>query len=97
MKSILDFYQDTYRVMAPPVNPFEFMSGQASGHRGGAASSRTTATDGAAEDSRTRPVVAADAEEVMEMKRRLAELEEVVSRIAPKPSPRKKKARKPVT
>jgi polyhydroxyalkanoate synthesis repressor PhaR len=97
MKSILDFYQDTYRVMTPPVNPFDFMSGQAAGHRGGAASSRTTAADRAAEDSRTPPVVAPDAAEVTEMKRRLAQLEEVVSRIAPKPSPRQKKARKPVT
>jgi len=96
MKSILDFYQDTYRVMAPPVNPFDFMSAQAAGHRGAAASSRTTATDRPAEAPRAAPVVAADAQEVTEMKRRLAELEEVVSRIAPKPSPRKKKARKPV-
>ncbi len=96
MKSILDFYQDTYRVMTPPVNPFEFMAGQAGGHHGGAASSRTPATDRAAEAPRTPPVVAADAAEVTEMKRRLAELEEVVSRIAPKQSPRKKKVRKPV-
>jgi polyhydroxyalkanoate synthesis repressor PhaR len=96
MKSILDFYQDTYRVMAPPVNPFEFMSGQTSERTGSAASSRTAATDQAAEDSRTRPVVATDAEEVMEMKRRLEELEEVVSRIASK-SPARKKARKRVT
>jgi polyhydroxyalkanoate synthesis repressor PhaR len=93
MKSILDFYQDTYRVMAPPVNPFEFMSGQASERRGGAASSCTAATDQAAGDSRTWPVVASDAEEVMEMMRRLAELEEVVSRMA-KPTPRRKNARK---
>ena len=96
MKSILDFYQDTYRVMTPPVNPFEFMSGQAAGQRGASASSRTTATDRAEEAPHTPPVVAVDAKEVTEMKRRLAELEEVVSRIAPKPSPRKKKARKPV-
>jgi polyhydroxyalkanoate synthesis repressor PhaR len=94
MKSILDFYQDTYRVMTPPVNPFDFRSGQAAGPRGGAGSSRTTATDRVPEDPRTPPVAAADAQEVTEMKRRLAELEEVVSRIAPKPSPRKKKARK---
>jgi polyhydroxyalkanoate synthesis repressor PhaR len=96
MKSILDFYQDTYRVMTPPVNPFDFMSGQAAGNRGAAASSHTTATDRAAEEPRTPPVKAADAEEVTEMKRRLAELEEVVSRIAPRPSPRRKKARKPI-
>ena len=96
MKSILDFYQDTYRVMAPPVNPFDFMSGQGAGHRGAGASARTTATDRDEEAPRTPPVASVDAKEVKEMKRRLAELEEVVSRIAPKPSPRKKKARKPV-
>jgi hypothetical protein len=94
MKSILDFYQDTYRVMAPPVNPFDFMSGQTSERTGGSASSRTAATDQATGDSRTQPVAATDAVEVMEMKRRLAELEEVVSRIAPKPAARKNKARK---
>jgi polyhydroxyalkanoate synthesis repressor PhaR len=93
MKSILDFYQNTYRVMTPPVNPFEFMSERT----GGAASSRTDGTDQAAGDSRTRPSAGTDAEEVTEMKRRLAELEEVVSRIAPKPPPRKKKARKPIS
>src|ERR1039457_2642671 len=67
MKSILDFYQNTYRVMTPPVNPFEFMAAQPSERRENAASSRTAATDHAADDSRTRPVVAADAEEVTEM------------------------------
>jgi polyhydroxyalkanoate synthesis repressor PhaR len=97
MKSILDFYQNTYRVMAPPVNPFEFMSGQASERHGSAASSRTAATDPVAEHYRTHPTVATDAEEVTEMKRRLAELEQVVSRMAPKPPPRKKKASKPVS
>jgi polyhydroxyalkanoate synthesis repressor PhaR len=96
MKSILDFYQDTYRVMTPPVNPFDFMSGQPARPRGGAAASRTTPTDRPAEAPRTPPAMAPEAAEVMEMKRRLAELEEVVSRIAPKPSSRKKKARKPV-
>jgi polyhydroxyalkanoate synthesis repressor PhaR len=97
MKSILDFYQNTYRVMAPPVNPFEFMSGQTAERRESATSSGAAATDRAAEDSHNRPVAATDAEEVTEMKRRLAELEEVVSLMAPKPPPRKKKARKPVS
>ena len=90
----MDFYQNTYRVMTPPVNPFEFMSGQTSERRGGAASSRPAATNHTTEASRTRPVVVTDAEEVTEMKRRLAELEEVVSCIAPKPPTRRKNARK---
>jgi polyhydroxyalkanoate synthesis repressor PhaR len=94
LKSILDFYQNTYRVLAPAVNPFEFMSGPASERR---ASAATAATDRTTEAPRNRPVETPDAEEVTELKRRLAELEEVVSRMAPKPSPRKKKARKPVS
>jgi polyhydroxyalkanoate synthesis repressor PhaR len=97
MKAILDFYQNTYRVMAPPLNPFEFMSAQTAERRGSAERSHPAATDRAVENSRTRPAAVTDAEEVLEMKRRLAELEEVVSRIAPKPPPRKKKVRKPVS
>jgi len=95
MKSILDFYQNTYRVIAPPLNPFEFMSGQTSERRGSSPSSRAAATDHAAENAGARPAAATDAEEVMEMKRRLAELEEVVSRIAPKQTSSKKSVRKP--
>jgi polyhydroxyalkanoate synthesis repressor PhaR len=97
MKSLLDFYQNTYRVMTPPVNQFDFMAGQPSEHRGSGASSSTAAPSHAAENSSKRPVVAADAEEVIEMKRRLAELEEAVSRIAPKPPRPKKRARKRVS
>jgi polyhydroxyalkanoate synthesis repressor PhaR len=96
MKAILDFYQNTYRVMAPPVNPFEFMSTQTAGQRGSAASSDPTATDRPAEN-RARPPAVTDVDEVMEMKRRITELEEVVSRMAPKPPRRKKKARKPIS
>src|ERR1035437_1606445 len=34
MKSILDFYQNTYRALTPQVNPFEFIAGPAGEHRG---------------------------------------------------------------
>src|ERR1035437_1338366 len=61
MKSILDFYQNTYRVMAPPVNPFEFMSGQPGQHRGSATSSASAAPDRAAEVSPSRPPAGNDA------------------------------------
>ena len=93
MKSILDFYQNTYRAMAPPVNPFEFMSGQTTESRGKAASSGTAPTDPAEEGFPARPVAAADVEEVAEMKRRLAELEGIVSRMTPKRPTRGKSAR----
>lgn len=95
MKSILDFYQNTYRAMAPPVNPFDFMSGQSAERRRSAETSAAPATGPGPQDSRTRPAAATDADEVVEMKRRLAELEEVVSRMAPGQTPRKSKTRKP--
>jgi polyhydroxyalkanoate synthesis repressor PhaR len=97
MKAIMDFYKNTYRLVASPVNPFEFVAGQAAQHRGSAEHSGTAGTDPATEDPRTRPAAANDADEVREMKRRLAELEEVVTRMAPKTTPRKKKARKAVS
>jgi polyhydroxyalkanoate synthesis repressor PhaR len=95
MKAMLDFYQNSYRMMAPTMSPFEFMSGQATEHRGSAEKAGRAASDRGADAPRTRPGGATDAEEVMEMKRRLAELENLVSQMVPKPAPRKKKPRKP--
>jgi len=95
MKSILDFYQNTYRAIAPPVNPFDFMAGQTVERRG-AAPPGTAQTTRAAEESRTRRPSPAEDEEVTEMKRRLAELEAVVSSMAPKQTPRKKKKSNPL-
>jgi polyhydroxyalkanoate synthesis repressor PhaR len=97
MKAMLDFYQNSYRMMAPTANPFEFMSGQkAAEYRPGAGKGGKAAGDQAAKDTRARPGAGTDAEEVVEMKQRLAELENIVSRMVPKPAPRKKKKpRKP--
>jgi polyhydroxyalkanoate synthesis repressor PhaR len=92
MKAMLDFYQNSYRVMAPAVSPFEFMSGRPAENRGSAQTAHAAAA-GSKADSRAQPAAATAGEEVMEMKRRLAELEAVVSRMAPKPVPRKKKPR----
>ena len=87
MKAILDFYQNTYRMMTPPVSPFEPVP---AGHRAGA----ETATRGG-EPARGEAPAGSEAEDVAEMKRRLAELEGIVSRLAPKAVPDKKKVRKP--
>jgi hypothetical protein len=97
MKAMLDFYQNSYRMMAPTVNPFGFMSDQTSEYRGSAEKGGRTAGDRPAKDTRTRSGAVTDAEEVIEMKRRLAELEEVVSDMAKRPLPRKKRARKPIS
>jgi polyhydroxyalkanoate synthesis repressor PhaR len=93
MKAILDFYQNTYRVIAPPGNPFNFMSGQTVEHRGGAKTPGVTQTNRPTQESGTPPATGTEGEELTGMKRRLAELEEIVSSITPKRVPRKKKAR----
>jgi polyhydroxyalkanoate synthesis repressor PhaR len=80
MKTMLDIYQNTYRVMAPPLNPFEFIQ-----HK--------DAPSGAAPEphpsGRARePEPAAD---VDELKQRVAELEALVAKIAPRTTAKKKK------
>src|ERR1039458_6195766 len=54
MKAMLDFYQNSYRMMAPTVNPFGFMSDQTSEYRGSAEKGGRTAGDRPAKDTRTR-------------------------------------------
>jgi polyhydroxyalkanoate synthesis repressor PhaR len=94
MKAILDFYQNTYRVMAPPLDPFNFIPGQTTEHSSRGVTPGAARNDGTAQHSSTRNVTQGEDVEVTEMKRRLAELEQIVSSIAPKKkTPRKKKAR----
>jgi polyhydroxyalkanoate synthesis repressor PhaR len=94
MKSILDFYQNTYRAMTPQVNPFDFMSGQAAEQH---SSAKSAATNPSAEASHPKPRAATEPDEVAEMKRRLAELEGLVSRLAPKKTTARKKTHKTVS
>jgi polyhydroxyalkanoate synthesis repressor PhaR len=67
MKAMFDLYQNAYRVMSPPVSPFEFMQS------GGASPAREAA---AADGGADRPMVD-------ELKRRIEELESLVSRVVP--------------
>lgn len=85
-KAMLDLYQNTYRAMAPALNPFDFMN-PASGA-------------GAAEDTASEPASRPAAgngrepqEEMHQLKERVAELEKLVSSLAPKRSARKKARR----
>ena len=87
MKAVLDISQSAYRAMAPPLSPFEFIQRK---------------DPPPADDPRTPPVASAterssdqakntEAAEVDKLKRRLAELETLVSKLAPKKAARKKK------
>jgi polyhydroxyalkanoate synthesis repressor PhaR len=87
MKAMLDFYQNSYRAIAPPVNPFEFMAGQTGERRQAEASS-------AAEKTAHIQPTPAEGDEVKAMKRRMAELEATVARLAPKKTAGKKMAKK---
>ena len=83
MKTMLDIYQNTYRVMAPPLNPFEFIQRKD-------APARSAQEPDQAVGNRP-PEHHPEAAEVDELKQRVAELEAMVSRIAPKKTARKKK------
>jgi polyhydroxyalkanoate synthesis repressor PhaR len=87
MKTMLDIYQSTYRVMAPPLNPFEFM--QRKDEAGGAVSEPEppVGQDG----GRGTQGKKAGSADVDELKQRVAELETLVSTLAAKNVPRKKK------
>lgn len=82
MKAVLDMYQNAYRVMAPPVNPFEFMRGQNSQEAAPVSGDKPRSTPG------TR-----DEQEATELKRRVEELEAMVSKLTPNRTKVKRKAR----
>ncbi len=85
MKAMLDLYQNTYRAMAPQLNPFEYMQNLRPGRemRDNEQSSAPAPEPPKGRDKTARN---ADTEEVKELKKRLAELEKLVSTLAPKKS-----------
>lgn len=87
MKAVMEISQNTYRAMAPPLNPFEFIQSKESLSTGGP----VPEPDASAGKGRTNQPKNPEAGEVDELKRRLAELETLVSGLAPKKAARKKK------
>lgn len=77
MKTMLDIYQNTYRVMAPPLNPFEFMQ-------------RKPADEGAPEApaANGKSAEPGPAPEVQELKQRVSELEAMVANLASTKKPK---------
>ncbi|MGA8727407.1 MAG: polyhydroxyalkanoate synthesis regulator DNA-binding domain-containing protein [Terracidiphilus sp.] len=90
MKAMSDLYQNTYRAMPGPLNPFEFMQNlrvnQAT-HEDRIPPERSEPPRKARSNDKKQP----DFEEVRELKRRLAELEKHVSTFVPPKSRRKRK------
>lgn len=85
MKAMLDISQNTFRAVAPELNPFD--------PRRAAVQDAEAEAQPAAPAAKSRSSRANDsgAAEVDELKQRLAELETVVARLSPKKAPRKKR------
>jgi polyhydroxyalkanoate synthesis repressor PhaR len=89
MKAMLDIYQNTYRVMAPPVNPFEFIQ-QNRANRDPATESAASVAEEPTPGGRQKQPKQSGGEDVESLKQRLAELEKLVSSFAPAKGKRKK-------
>ena len=85
MKKMLDIYQNTYRVMAPSLNPFEFLQ------RNDGTGVSESPPDAPPTGNRSPNTGVSATGEVDELKQRVAELEELVSSIASRKTPKKKK------
>ncbi len=82
MKAMLDIYQNTYRAMAPPLNPFDFMQNLRT-DRPVPEDEKGPAAEEATQGSKAKKTGRQDTDEVRELKKRLAELEKLVSRLVP--------------
>jgi len=82
MKAMLDIYQNTYRAMAPPLNPFDFMQNLRTDRDIHVDERRTSASE-APSGAQRREADRSDSDEVRELKERLAELERLVSSLVP--------------
>ncbi len=94
MKAMMDMYQNAYRALPPPMNPFEshpWRWAQPSAANNGATGGPQSQPDQPLAASATR----AKASEVGELKRRIEELESLLTKRVPKrSSPRPKSRRK---
>jgi polyhydroxyalkanoate synthesis repressor PhaR len=88
MKAMLDIYQNTYRVMAPPINPFEFVQ-QTRTTRDTNAAPAAEAASGQWQKTAREP----KPDDVEELKERLAELEKLVSALAPEKASAKRRSK----
>jgi len=99
MKAMLDMYQNAYRALPPPMNPFTFMQTRWTQPPTEADMSQTptTATKGPRRREDHRPAregAKADAAEVDELKRRIEELESLLSTRSTKKTALKRSRRK---
>ena len=90
MKAMAEMYQNTYRAVPNPLNPFEFIQNLRVNHETPDDKEPPVAA-GAPGKGRGNEKKQSDFDEVKELKRRLAELEMQVSTLVPPKSKRKRK------
>ena len=90
MKTMLDLYQDTYRAMSPAVNPFAMFR---SGFAAPAAGVRDQSGSVSAAPPEPRPATSPEPEDVGELKKRVADLEQLVSSFPGRKLPQRKPRR----
>ena len=97
MKAMLDIYQNAYRALTPPMNPFELLQGrwmQPPAQPGmPQAANGATGSPKQAEPPAT-PQTRASGSEVEELKRRIGELEAQLTKRVPGKEPRRTKFRR---
>jgi hypothetical protein len=79
---MLEIYQNTYRAMVPPVNPFDFTQNLGTERDTRSDESRPS-PENTASNTRRKKNGKQDTDEVKELKKRLVELEKLVSRLVP--------------
>jgi polyhydroxyalkanoate synthesis repressor PhaR len=92
MKTVLDMYQNAYRAIAPTVSPFEFMQPTPAPQAAPVPQYRGS-EPGEARETRSPGENNSGRDEVGELKRRLAELESLVSK-RPRGNSKKSKSKK---
>lgn len=92
MKTMLDMYQNAYRAMPSPFNPFEFAQHPAA-RREGPQEVKSSPPADPPQEVRKTDATQAETEEVKNLKSRLAELEKLVSKLVP-PQRTKRPARR---
>lgn len=91
MKAMLDVYQNAYRAMPNPLNPFDFMKSARPSTEETPDSGKRSTSGGKVAESRQPNATQAQPENVEELRNRLADLEKVVSKLSgPKPTKKRK-------
>jgi len=92
MKAMMDMYQNAYRALPAPMNPFELLQGRWA--QPPAANGETGGQQPPQEHPPAASEPRAKASEVDELKRRIGELESLLTKLVPKKSKRAKSRRK---